>query len=181
MRDRSRAGRKGHLRWNMLTALSCGELIYELRISFHFFHSLLCLLLVNESEFQDVPNRHQRDRNWRWSGYSRNNSRPQSTAGAGWSVKPIQAVRSVTEDESRHLTDWFLQLILENHDLQVRHRWVNPNDVAIWDNRSMYHTATYDYEGPRQGQRAVSLGERPYLDPLSTGRREGLATKGVKV
>lgn len=77
--------------------------------------------------------------------------------------------------------NWFLQLIMENHDLQVRHRWVNPNDVAIWDNRSMYHTATYDYEGPRQGQRAVSLGERPYLNPRSTGRREALVVEGVKV
>lgn len=49
--------------------------------------------------------------------------------------------------------------------------------AAIWDNRSVYHTATYDYEGlgPRTGQRAVSLGERPYLDPNSTGRQEALA------
>jgi alpha-ketoglutarate-dependent taurine dioxygenase len=92
----------------------------------------------------------------------------------------IHHINEVSEDESRHLLNWFLQLIMENHDLQVRHRWANPNDVAIWDNRSMYHTATYDYEGPRQGQRAVSLGERPYFDPLSSGRREALAAEGVK-
>lgn len=49
-------------------------------------------------------------------------------------------------------------------------------EIAIWDNRSVFHTATYDIEGqgPRTGQRAVSLGERPYLDPNSTGRREVL-------
>jgi len=63
----------------------------------------------------------------------------------------------------------------QDHDLQVRNRWANPNDLAIWDNRSVYHTATYDYDGPRTGQRAVSLGERPYLDPKSVGRREALA------
>ncbi|KAF7511163.1 hypothetical protein GJ744_005060 [Endocarpon pusillum] len=78
--------------------------------------------------------------------------------------------------ESDHLLKWFVQLITENHDLQVRLRWKTPNDLAIWDNRSVYHTATYDYDGlgPRTGQRAVSLGEQPYLDPQSSGRREGL-------
>lgn len=69
-----------------------------------------------------------------------------------------------------------MQLIVENHDLQVRYRWQNVNDLAIWDNRSVYHTATYDVEGqgPRTGQRAVSLGERPYLDPNSKSRWEAL-------
>ncbi|KAI9733103.1 MAG: hypothetical protein M1834_003650 [Cirrosporium novae-zelandiae] len=87
-----------------------------------------------------------------------------------------QKINGLTESESRHLLDWFVQLVVENHDLQVRHKWMNPNDLAIWDNRSVYHTATFDYEGlgTRAGQRAVSLGERPYLDPDSTGRREGL-------
>ena len=42
------------------------------------------------------------------------------------------------------------------------------------DNRSVYHTATYDYEGKRTGQRAVSLGEKPYFDPSSVGRRQAL-------
>ena len=88
-----------------------------------------------------------------------------------------QRVNDVTEAESQHLLQWFVRLIVENHDLQVRHKWQNPNDVAIWDNRSVYHSATYDYEGlgPRTGQRAVSLGERPYFDPKSTSRREALA------
>jgi alpha-ketoglutarate-dependent taurine dioxygenase len=32
------------------------------------------------------------------------------------------------------------------------------NDVAIWDNRSVFHTATYDYEKVlRIGDRVVSL------------------------
>lgn len=85
-------------------------------------------------------------------------------------------INEVSEAESAHLLNWFVQLIVENHDLQVRHRWQNENDLAIWDNRSVYHTATYDLlEGAkRTGQRAVSLGEKPYLDPQSTGRRQAL-------
>ncbi|KAF2794619.1 taurine catabolism dioxygenase [Melanomma pulvis-pyrius CBS 109.77] len=91
----------------------------------------------------------------------------------------VQQINGLTQEESRRALDWFVQLIVENHDLQIRHRWQNANDLAIWDNRSVYHTATYDYAGlgARTGQRAVSLGERPYLDPNSKSRREALAQK----
>lgn len=88
----------------------------------------------------------------------------------------VQKINGVTPLESKALLEWFVRLIVENHDLQVRHRWQNPNDVAIWDNRSTYHAATPDYEGlgERLGHRAVSIGERPYLDPASKSRREAL-------
>lgn len=90
-------------------------------------------------------------------------------------------INGLSTAESDHLLKWFVQLITENHDLQIRFRWQNPNDLAIWDNRSVYHTATFDYEGqgPRTGQRAVSLGERPYLDANSTGRREALRNEAT--
>jgi len=90
----------------------------------------------------------------------------------------VAHINDLTSYESDALLAWFLRLVVDNHDLQVRHRWENVNDLAIWDNRSNYHVATSDYInqglGERAGQRAVSLGERPYLDPGSTGRREGL-------
>lgn len=38
----------------------------------------------------------------------------------------------------------------------------------------MLHCATYDYDDARAGDRVCSLGEAPYLDLNSTGRREGL-------
>ena len=87
-----------------------------------------------------------------------------------------QHINDLTPLESRALLDWFLRLIVDNHDLQVRHRWQNPNDLAIWDNRSVYHTATPDYEGygERFGHRAVSLGEKPYFDPAGVSRRDAL-------
>jgi alpha-ketoglutarate-dependent taurine dioxygenase len=92
----------------------------------------------------------------------------------------VQSVHGLSESESRGLLDWFVQLIVENHDLQVRLRWQSENDLAIWDNRSVYHAATPDYVyeeglGERSGSRAVSLGERPYFDPQSTSRRKALA------
>ncbi|TVY42614.1 putative alpha-ketoglutarate-dependent sulfonate dioxygenase [Lachnellula occidentalis] len=85
---------------------------------------------------------------------------------AGW-------VDNVTETESEVIKAYFLKLIAENHDLQVRFKW-NKNDLAIWDNRSVFHTATNDYEGKRQGNRVVSLGEKPFYNPASKSRREAL-------
>ncbi|KAG7288239.1 hypothetical protein NEMBOFW57_007770 [Staphylotrichum longicolle] len=102
----------------------------------------------------------------------------------GWkSVFPVgghvKHINGVTQEESTHLLNWFLDLVYKNHDLQVRLKWKSPNDIAIWDNRSVFHTATYDYidgnYGERFGNRAVGLGERPYLDPNSTSRRAALS------
>ncbi|KAI1363076.1 TauD-domain-containing protein [Xylaria arbuscula] len=96
----------------------------------------------------------------------------------------VKRIEGLTDDESKHFLSWFVQLIVENHDLQVRQRWQSPNDLAIWDNRSVYHAATPDYHeifGEREGSRAVSLGERPYFDPASTGRKESLAKEGAQL
>ena len=86
----------------------------------------------------------------------------------------VQKVNDLTPEESKALLEWFVRLIVENHDLQVRNRWQSPNDLAIWDNRSVFHAATPDYDGmgERKGHRAVGIGERPYLDPKSKSRRE---------
>ena len=48
--------------------------------------------------------------------------------------------------------------------------------TAIWDNRSVFHSATFDYDGlgERLGNRAVGIGEAPYLDPNSLSRQEAL-------
>jgi len=82
-------------------------------------------------------------------------------------------INDVTDRESEIIKAYFLQLIAENHDLQVRFKW-GQNDMAIWDNRSSFHTATTDYTGKRQGNRAVSLGEKPFFDPSSISRKEAL-------
>ncbi|TKW51710.1 Alpha-ketoglutarate-dependent taurine dioxygenase [Colletotrichum tanaceti] len=95
----------------------------------------------------------------------------------------VSRINGLSDEESRHFLDWFVQLVVENHDLQVRYRWQNENDVAIWDNRSVYHAATPDYVteglGERKGSRSVSLGERPYLDPQSLSRREALRAEAI--
>ncbi|KAK5796255.1 hypothetical protein VI817_005540 [Penicillium citrinum] len=100
----------------------------------------------------------------------------------GWksiyAVGPFpKQINELNESESDELLKKFYNTILENHDLQVRFKWRNENDIAIWDNRSAFHTATFDYEGlgERYGHRAVGIGEKPYLDPNSTSKAEALA------
>ncbi|KAN0092361.1 taurine catabolism dioxygenase [Hyaloscypha variabilis] len=102
----------------------------------------------------------------------------------GWkSIFPVGGhvshINEITELESKALLKWFGRLLVDNHDLQVRFKWRNKNDIAIWDNRSTFHSATYDIEGQgeRYGVRTVSIGEKPFFDPESRSRREDLAAK----
>ncbi|KAL6709354.1 hypothetical protein ACN47E_001761 [Coniothyrium glycines] len=82
-------------------------------------------------------------------------------------------INGVTKDESDLLLGYLFNLVTQNHDAHVRFKW-RKNDLAIWDNRSMWHCATYDYNDPRAGDRVCSLGEAPYLDLSSKSRKEAL-------
>ncbi|KAL5533697.1 hypothetical protein ACEPAG_157 [Sanghuangporus baumii] len=83
-------------------------------------------------------------------------------------------ILGVTKDESDVILNYLFNLVSYNHDLQVRFKW-EKNSLAIWDNRSNFHTATHDYGFERRiGDRVVSLGEKPYFSPNSKSRREAL-------
>ncbi|KAJ5278578.1 hypothetical protein N7478_003950 [Penicillium angulare] len=88
-------------------------------------------------------------------------------------------INQLSKRESDDLLRLFYQRIEENHDLQVRFKWVNKNDIAFWDNRSVFHSATNDYDnlGARVGHRAVGIGEKPYFDSRSKSRTSDLLSK----
>jgi len=99
---------------------------------------------------------------------------------SGWksvygALNQIQHINEITKQESDEVLRYLGRIVTENHDLQVRYHW-GVDDVAIWDNRSTFHTGTGDVAvgDVRTGNRAVSMGEVPYLDPSSTSRREAL-------
>ncbi|WWC66111.1 uncharacterized protein I206_100011 [Kwoniella pini CBS 10737] len=89
-------------------------------------------------------------------------------------------ILGVSKDESDFLLDYLFKLYTNNHDLQARFKWTTNNppgigDIAIWDNRSTIHTAVFDYnKSLRVGDRVVSIGEKPYFDPLAQSRRQAL-------
>lgn len=103
-----------------------------------------------------------------------------TNAVTGWKglyVNPSFTKRIVelSLDESDAVLAYLYRIITDNHDLQVRFSW-EKNDVAIWSNASSFHNVTVDYEGAnvREGNRVVSLGEKPYLDTSSPSRRTAL-------
>ncbi|KAJ5614682.1 taurine dioxygenase family protein [Penicillium herquei] len=105
----------------------------------------------------------------------------------GWNsiyaVGPFpKTINELNAEESEELLKKFYRVIIENHDLTVRFKWKNQNDIAIWDNRSAFHTATFDYEGlgERFGHRAVGIGEKPYLDPNGLSRTEALLAQNAQ-
>ena len=69
-------------------------------------------------------------------------------------------------------------LAMNSWDTSVRFRW-QAGDVGLWDNRSTWHSATFDYTEERRGDRASSLGERPYYDPNGKFKYDALAEEGV--
>lgn len=95
-----------------------------------------------------------------------------SVFGAGQQVEHGW-INDVTDRESELIKAYLFETIASNYDLQVRIKW-NKNDLAIWDNRSVFHTAIGDYKEKRVAHRVLSLGERPYLDKNSSSRREAL-------
>lgn len=104
-----------------------------------------------------------------------------SVAVTGWKSVYVnrgftKRINGVTKDESDLLLNYLFNILTQNHDAQVRFKW-RANDLAIWDNRSMWHCATYDYSDPRAGDRVCSLGEAPYLDVRSRSRREDLESR----
>ncbi|VVT49512.1 uncharacterized protein SAPINGB_P002306 [Magnusiomyces paraingens] len=92
-------------------------------------------------------------------------------------------VNEVTPLESQALKQFIWDILAQSHDIQVRHKW-DKYDIAIWDNRSTYHSATQDLsslgDAYRSGVRTVGIAERPYLDPNSITQTEGLKQSASK-
>jgi alpha-ketoglutarate-dependent taurine dioxygenase len=94
-------------------------------------------------------------------------------AGAGLHVTRIDGVYS---HEDQLIREYIVRQVTRSHDCIARMKWTR-NAAAIWNNSCVWHAATPDthlVEGNRVGVRASSIGEVPYLDPKSTGRREAL-------
>ncbi|KAK3689498.1 TfdA family taurine dioxygenase [Podospora appendiculata] len=94
-------------------------------------------------------------------------------AGIGIHVTKINGVYSY---EDTLIRDYVARLITRNHDGIARMHWTR-GACAIWCNACTLHAATPDthlVEGNRVGVRATGIGDVPYFDPASTGRREAL-------
>ncbi|KAI1125004.1 TfdA family taurine dioxygenase [Nemania abortiva] len=94
-------------------------------------------------------------------------------AGVGLHVTRINDVYGY---EDTMIREYIMRLITRNHDCVARMHWTK-QACAIWSNPCTLHAATPDthlVDGIRVGVRASGIGEVPYLDPASKGRREAL-------
>lgn len=95
----------------------------------------------------------------------------------GWKsvyVNPgfTRRIVGVPKSESDAVLALLFRQISENPDFQVRFKW-EPNSIAIWDNRVVTHSATFDFwPHTRHALRATPHGERPtsVADYESTGK-----------
>ncbi|TCD60554.1 hypothetical protein EIP91_009870 [Steccherinum ochraceum] len=84
----------------------------------------------------------------------------------GWKsvyVNPgfTRRIVGVPNPESNAILNILFTQISENPDFQVRFHW-EPNSVAIWDNRIVTHSATFDFwPHTRHALRATPRGEKP--------------------
>ncbi|KAF8501545.1 alpha-ketoglutarate-dependent sulfonate dioxygenase [Russula emetica] len=84
----------------------------------------------------------------------------------GWKsvyVNPgfTRRIVGVPKVESDAILAFLFAQINQNHHFQVRFKW-EPNDIAIWDNRVVIHSATFDFwPVTRHALRATPHGERP--------------------
>ncbi|KAI1187240.1 hypothetical protein F5B17DRAFT_400655 [Nemania serpens] len=90
----------------------------------------------------------------------------------------LQRIEGLGDVENKMMLEFMTRLITENHQIQARVKW-GKDDLVVWDNRAVYHCATYDYgaTGLRRANRVCGCGEVPYLDTHSVGRREALGIK----
>ncbi|KAF9279195.1 hypothetical protein BGZ74_002922 [Mortierella antarctica] len=73
-------------------------------------------------------------------------------------------IDNVTPQESKWILDYLNDVISKRLDYQVRFRW-EEDSVAIWDNRSSFHTGVPDFKPYfRRGLRVTVSGEKPYFD-----------------
>jgi len=74
----------------------------------------------------------------------------------GWTTRIVE----LTPAESAHVLAILFEHV-KSPDFSMRWQW-KPNDVALWDNRSVQHYAVPDYSSQRVMQRVVLAGDRPF-------------------
>ncbi|KAG0047630.1 hypothetical protein BGZ83_007335 [Gryganskiella cystojenkinii] len=92
----------------------------------------------------------------------------------GWKsiyTNPVftREVNNVSAQESKWILEYLTDIISKKLDYQVRFHW-EKGSVAIWDNRSTFHTGVPDFRPyHRQGLRVTVSGEKPYFDKENSG------------
>ena len=89
----------------------------------------------------------------------------------------VTKIVGVPKAENDAIMRYLNELITTTQEAHVRFQW-GKNDVAIWDNRSTNHTATYGFfPHRRHGVRVTPMGEKPYFSSDGKSQEEEYNTK----
>ncbi|KAI6025683.1 alpha-ketoglutarate-dependent sulfonate dioxygenase [Pisolithus orientalis] len=91
--------------------------------------------------------------------------------------EPVENIHPVVRAGSDAILQFLFLQLSENVDFQVRFRW-ETNSVAIWDNRVVTHSATFDFwPQTRHALRTTPHGEKPESVAgyeRRTGKKQGI-------
>lgn len=59
----------------------------------------------------------------------------------------LERIEGLGEAENKLMKKFLEKLITENHQIQARVKW-NPDDLVVWDNRSVYHVCSSECRFP---------------------------------
>ncbi|KIW99835.1 uncharacterized protein Z518_10763 [Rhinocladiella mackenziei CBS 650.93] len=84
----------------------------------------------------------------------------------------VTQIVGVPKAESDAIIRYLTEIIVTTQEAHCRFQW-GKNDVAIWDNRSMNHTASYGFiPHRRHGTRVAVVAEKPYFGPNGKSQEE---------
>ncbi|RAL15759.1 TauD/TfdA dioxygenase family protein [Aspergillus homomorphus CBS 101889] len=84
----------------------------------------------------------------------------------------VTKIVGIPKVESDAIIRYLTEVIATTQEMHARFQW-NKNDVAIWDNRTKNHSASYGFAPHRRhAVRVASHAERPVLDPAGRSQEE---------
>ncbi|KAL6710032.1 hypothetical protein ACN47E_009823 [Coniothyrium glycines] len=89
----------------------------------------------------------------------------------------VTKIVGVPKTESDHIISLLNEIVATSPEINVRFQWGH-GDVALWDNRSTNHSASYGFAPHRRHAVRVAVqAEKPYLDPHSRSQEDDLSEK----
>ncbi|KAF5864890.1 hypothetical protein ETB97_006116 [Aspergillus alliaceus] len=84
----------------------------------------------------------------------------------------VTKIVGIPKTESDAIIKYLTDVIATTQEMHARFQW-NKDDVAIWDNRTTNHSASYGFAPHRRhAVRVAAQAERPYLDPAGKSQEE---------
>ncbi|KAI9930538.1 hypothetical protein ASPWEDRAFT_171165 [Aspergillus wentii DTO 134E9] len=87
----------------------------------------------------------------------------------------VTKIKGIPKTESDAILSYLTEVIATTQEIHARFQW-NKNDVALWDNRTTTHSASYGFAPHRRhAVRVACQAEKPVLKPTGKSQEEEFA------